>query len=336
MNSGAQLYTALGYAQVMAQIRREDLWRLQYREDRYMRDISTADLLTRAGDLISAMLCYTSDGKVGIEPINVAELSSMERFAHALEEMRLRGLSHRQAGIQKALNVPQPEQVRRAIGVLAGTSFRAGEPILVKFGRREHMSALFFEGKGRISPASYYDDPSLGRARADNEGRMAAFLHPVDAHRYMGVRQDRGGATGVNIDVPYLGSTQMELYSKTDFYVYCMAEACDARLFEDFGADACVVITDPGAFKTALEQSISPLLASWNHFNATVDYFDPFFARPHQMAPQLAKHFRFSYQKEYRLLWIPPCPEDLASLPRLDHLPFEVGPLTSYAKLITL
>ena len=201
MYRGARLYAALGYAQVMAQIRREDLWRLQYREDRYMRDIPTADLLTRAGDLISAMLCYTSDGKVGIEPINVAELSSMERFAHALEEMRLRGLSHRQAGIQKALNVPQPEQVRRALGVPAGTSFRAGEPILVKFGKREHMSALFFEGKGRISPASYYDDPSLGRARADNEGRMAAFLHPVDAHRYMGVRQDRGGATGVNIDV---------------------------------------------------------------------------------------------------------------------------------------
>ena len=198
MYRGARLYAALGYAQVMAQIRREDLWRLQYREDRYMRDIPTADLLTRAGDLISAML-----------------------------------------------NSVWPHGA-----VIAGT--------------------------------------------------------------------------------------QMELYSKTDFYVYCMAEACDARLFEDFGADACVVITDPGAFKTGLEQSISPLLADWRHFDAAVDYFDPYFARPHQMAPQLAKHFRFSYQKEYRLLWIPPCPEDLASLPRLEHLPFEVGPLTSYAKLITL
>jgi hypothetical protein len=320
----------------MAQIRREELWRIQYREDRYLRDIPTPDLLTRAGDLMSAMLRYESDGRIGIESINVAEISRMERLAHALEEMRLRGLSHRQAGIQKALNVPQPEKVREALKVLASTSFRAGEPILVKFGKREHMSALFFEGKGRVSPASYYDDPSLGRARADIEGRMSAFLNPVDAHRYMGVRQDGNGSSAVNIDVPYLGSTQIELYSKTDFYVYCMAEACDARLFEDFGADACVLITNPTAFKTRLAETVGPLLPEWTYFDTAVDYFDPFFARPHQMAPQLAKHFRFSYQKEYRLLWIPPCPEDVASLPQLDHLPFNIGPLTSFARLINL
>jgi hypothetical protein len=79
------------------------------------------------------------------------------------------------------------------------------------------MASLLLEGKGRISPASFYNDPSLGRARSDNEAQIAAYVHPIDAYRFMGVRAEGNGTAAVDIDVPYLGSTRIELTAKTDF-----------------------------------------------------------------------------------------------------------------------
>ena len=311
-------------------MRQDEAWRLQYRGDRYMRDLPNEDLFARAGDLTTAMTMYTPDGKVGLKAIE-GELSEMERFAHALEEMAIRGFHHRQAGVLEALNLPHPPAVRRALHKLAGRCW--AEPILVKFGKRQHMAALLLEGKGRISPASFYNDPSLGRARSDNEAQIAAYVHPIDAHRFMGVRAEGNGTTAVDIDVPYLGSTRIELTAKTDFYVYCMAQSCDARMFTDFD-DTCIVITRPDEFTSRLQNAVGASIPGWKFIAAPVVYFDPFFTRPHQMTAQLSKHFRFSYQKEYRLLWLPPSPEEAAARRSWDHVPFEIGPLTAYAELI--
>ncbi len=247
-----------------------------------MRDLPTDDLLRRAGDLMTAMLVYTSEGKIGIEPIE-GDLSKMERFAHVLEELALRGVDYRQPAVLEALNMPKPPKVRRALQALAGRSWP--QPILVKFGKRQHMAALLHEGKGRVSPAGFYHDPSLGRARTDKEGRLRSYVHPIDAHRFMGVRQDGEGTRAVDIDVPYLGSAEIELYALSDFYVYCMTESYDARLFEDFD-DTCVVITRPAEFTSRLQHAIESSLPGWKFYSAPVVYFDPFFSRPHQMAFQ--------------------------------------------------
>jgi hypothetical protein len=158
----------------MVQMARQEVWRLQYRGDPYLRDLSNDALLTRAGDLTSAMLVYTPEGLIALKSIE-QDSSQMERFAHVFEELMIRGLSYKQDPVREALNIPKPEKVRRALKVLA--SRKLPEPILVKFGRRQLMAALLLEGKGRISPASYYNDPSLGRARADNEARVTTYVH---------------------------------------------------------------------------------------------------------------------------------------------------------------
>ena len=197
------------------------------------------------------------------------------------------------------------------------------------------MAALLLEGRGRISRASFYCDPSLGRARADNEARVAAYVHPIDAHRFMGVRQDANGTSAVDLNVPYLGNTLVELQATTDFYVYCLAEACEARMFEDFD-ETCVVITRPEEFTSQVQNAVNTQLPGWTFIAAPVVYFDPFFARPHQMAVQLFKHFRFSYQQEHRFLWVPPSPEEAALIESRDHIHFEIGSLTAYAEMIWL
>jgi hypothetical protein len=72
-------------------MRRQEVWQHQYWADRYMRELPNEDLFTRVGDLMTAMLVYTPDGKVGIERME-EDFSKLERLTHALEELAFAGL----------------------------------------------------------------------------------------------------------------------------------------------------------------------------------------------------------------------------------------------------
>jgi len=105
-------------------------------------------------------LGHSGDGRIGLSPA-IEDISKMERFTHVLEEFVIRGLDHRQPGILEAMQAPKPgsPKVRRALQTLAGKIWPNDS--LVKFGERKHLAALFLQGKGRISLAKTYDDPSL-------------------------------------------------------------------------------------------------------------------------------------------------------------------------------
>lgn len=321
-------------------IERQQAWRLEYREQRYLRDLSNPDLFARAGDLMTISLGHSADGKIALNPA-IEDMSKMERFAHVLEEFVIRGIGHRQPAILEAMQAPKPNspKVTCALQTLAGKIWPS--PILVKFGERKHMASLFLEGRGRISLAKTYNDPSLGRARADDESHISAYVHPMDAHRLMTVEYyPNGGYRGIDVEVPYLGSVKVSLRANSEFYVYCMAERCDVRMFDDFttpisDVDTCVIFTRPDEFKTRIQKAIAADLPGWKPFDSPVVYLDPFFSRVYQLIPQFSKHFRFEYQKEYRLLWLPPEPND-AGRPVPDHIYFDLGPLTDCAKLIWL
>jgi hypothetical protein len=323
------------------QIKRHEAWRLQYRGERYLRDLSDNELFARAGDLMTVTLRHSKDGKIALSPVG-EDPSKMERFTHVLEELVIRRIDYRQPGIVEAMRPPQPRspKVKRALQILASRSWP--DPILVKFGARKHMAPLFLEGRGRISLAKTYDDPFLGYARADDESRISVYVHPIDAHRLMGVEHKPDGSSrGLDIDVPYLGSVKIDLQATSDFYVYCMAESCDARMFDDFttsnsNVDTCVVVTRPEAFRARLRGVIASQLPGWKLIEGPVMYVDPFFGRVHQLAPQFCKHFRFEYQKEYRLLWLPSQPDYAMKPAPEDHINFDLGPLTDCASLIWL
>ena len=66
-----------------------------------------------------------------------------------------------------------------------------------------------------------------------------------------------------DVDVPYLGSVPILIRAITDFYVYCLAESTNTRLFNHFpDADACVVITHPDKFKLRVSNTIFGGIAS--------------------------------------------------------------------------
>jgi len=315
------------------------MWRLQYREERYLRDLSVAELFERAGDLMTVSLKHSPDGKIALVANRHAH-SEIERFTHVLEEFKIRGINW-QPGFVKRLQLPKPNsaKVRRGLEVLRHRNLP--DAILVKFGTLRHMTSLFFEGKGRISLARTYADPSLGYARVDDESQISVYVHPMDSHRLMVVTHNDTGSRGEDVEVPYLGSVQINLQATSDFYVYCMAKSCDVRMFDDFTTatsevDACVIITDPDEFKRRISEATSPMLSGWNLLDDSVTYVDPFFARFHLIAPHFCKHFRFGYQKEHRLLWLPSKEPDAVRSDLSDHVYFDVGPLTDCAELICL
>jgi hypothetical protein len=322
------------------QIKLHEGWRIQYRADRYLRDLPEGELFERAGDLMTITLQHSMDGKIAVSPVG-EDASKMQRFTHVLEELAIRRIDYRQPGIVEAMRPPKPNspKVNRALQVLDGRNWP--DSILVKFGARKYMAPLFLEGRGRISLAKTYDDPSLGYGRADDESKISVYVHPMDAHRLMALEHKPDGSSrGLDIDVPYLGSVKIDLQATSDFYVYCMAQACDARMFDDFttaasDVDTCVVVR-PTEFRTRIREAIASKLPQWKLVEGPIVYVDPFFGRVHQLAPQFCKHFRFEYQNEFRLLWLPPQPNRSAKLAPTDHIDFELGPLTDCATLIWL
>lgn len=312
--------------------------RLEYRSNRYLRDLKTEDLLARAGHLVTNVFAHAADGRVAMRPVDLhGDSSGIQRYTHVLEEMATRGLSYSDSKVLATMNVPKPKspKVMRALQTLVGRKWP--ENIIVKFGKRKHMAELLLEGRGRVSLAAFYDDASLGYARADDESCISAFLDPADARRFMAIRHESNGSVGLDIDVPYRGSVPIQVQANTDFYVYCLAESTDARLFDDFSdADACVVITHPEEFKKRIQNAVSTQLPGWKFIAGPVIYFDPFFCHVHQLVPHFWKDFRFSYQKEHRLVWLPPTPVHHSTAKKLDHVWFEVGPLTDCAKLVWL
>ena len=127
-----------------------------------------------------------------------------------------------------------------------------------------------------------------------------------------------------------LHSMRMKSTLKTNYFVYCMTTTASPRLFHDFGYDACVVITKGREFIERLVAAVEQAKPGYSHSRARVKYADPHFDFG-RMPIALTKHFRFAYQREFRMVWVPPAP-----LMDLEPFLVKVGSLKDCARLIVL
>src|SRR6266853_4020547 len=95
----------------------------------------------------------------------------------------------------------------------------------------------------------------------------------------------------------------------TDYYVYCFSDLFDFRLFDDFEGDACLVINNPKQFTDRLLCAGFQKFPDWLAQVDTVDYLDPLRTKPGTIRPFFSKHFRYSYQTELRIVWLPQNPQ---------------------------
>lgn len=286
----------------------QELWQMQYRAKRYLQHLSDEDLAQRFNDILANLTVLTEDGTIGcLRPSEGEGVYWWTVCTHALDEWFLRGETLPRLGpLARTAQVPrstwpQPPQALKAIKGRKATN------ILAKYGKRQHLRETLHKGLVRVAPASSYSDPSLNRAIKDNELEIAVLIPPSEVK--VKIPAYPGGPPVVPVEVR--GNVTRRLSSKTDYYVYCLSMVLDCRLFDDFQADACLIITRPKEFIERLESTFERAMPGWSGISWPVQYVDPFLHAGPLNTPDgnldvyLCKHFRYSYQEEYRFIWLP-------------------------------
>lgn len=101
------------------------------------------------------------------------------------------------------------------------------------------------------------------------------------------------------------GNHQYTIKSKTDYYVYCLSSSWSPRLFGDFEKDSCLIIKNPSIFEERMVRALSRELPDWQGLGTKVTYIDPLNCSKDGIEIFYSKHFKFAYQKEYRIAWYP-------------------------------
>ena len=105
------------------------------------------------------------------------------------------------------------------------------------------------------------------------------------------------------------------------------------RLFDDFGYDACVIFIDPTDLIQRVQHAMEHHCTGWPTDHQYVRYIDPYnWKKAEQSDVFVAKNFKYWYQHEYRITWLPPMDHSDILKPFL----LEVGSLEEKAQLITL
>ncbi|MGI8733749.1 MAG: hypothetical protein ACR2LM_10670 [Pyrinomonadaceae bacterium] len=279
---------------------------------------------------MSNMTVLTEGLKIGLHPVG-PELEYWGRnFTDFLEECVVRGYKYPQPLAHKMDDTQIPKYdwpgLESAVSGFASKKLEPGK-FLLKYGQTRFLQPLLEKGIVRIAPAAMYDDPSLSPAVRDTELEISIAALPSEVKL---VAYD--GKTGqLKGPVHPKGNITMTAKARSNYYVLCLAAAFSLRMFGDFNADSCLLIKDPVRFVETVQRAFDEKLPGWDSLGWGVSYIDPFQAKSARPDVHFSKHFRYAYQKEYRIVWLPPTKQT-----SLDPIFLELGNLEEYCELIRL
>jgi hypothetical protein len=280
---------------------------MQYRARRYLEHLSEDELIQRAKDVIANQTTLTEEYKIGLHPTQEGGEYWGILFTHILEECALRNYRYPEPFAYRLHDTQIPKYnwpgISKALQVFKAMNLTAGS-FLVKFGQYKYLHSTLEAGLIRIMPASYYDDPSLNQAIRDSELQISLLVLPSEGN-LEAVDEKTGKSKGI---LKPIGNINYTLQSSTNYYAYCLASTYSSRLFGDFEADCCLIIKHPQQFVERLIQAFHTKLPEYQPFAEAIKYFDPLNANEADLNVFFSKHFRYSYQKEYRIIWLPPEP----------------------------
>ena len=286
-------------------MKRHEMWRFQYRQLRYMEHLSVAELKQRARDIFLNITTINNENKIIPVSLNEGGFEWIRLFTHICEEFVIRfgpypaGFTD---GFIKETPIPNPglENSVKACKIVKKLNLQAGS-FFVKFGKYCHMRDAIEKGSIRIAPASFYSDTSLNPAIKDNELQISFEIHPS----YL-PPSFLNTMTSKYKNFPLNKNLKIIEQSSKDYYVYCLSSTFAPRLFLDFEANSCLLIFDKDRFISLLQEEFAKTHPDWKCYKTSVRYFDPLFPKKDDLNVFRSKHFRHTYQKEYRILWIPP------------------------------
>jgi hypothetical protein len=267
-----------------------EFWEFQYETYRYLERVSDSSLAERYQDILCNMKALISRDR-DVIPIQ-SFLSSWYWFR---KEHQTR-LEFYIRNIAPLVTVP--------IGIsfnnlASGAPTRPKHPnagdVLFRYDKYTYLDELVSHGMMRIGPASSFVKIENDIARQDEECSKKSFL--PGAHTRI--------TTLDGIDIPIIGDVERKTTSP-NYYAFCMSCDWDQELFKYFKADACVVIKDVEGFVSRIEAAAKQQLPNWYFHHCPVHYFDPYERIPNEYIDAgMSKDFKFSYQREYRFIWMP-------------------------------
>lgn len=207
---------------------------------------------------------------------------------------------------------------------------------LLRFGNSEHIDTMFKQGRIRVANAKSYDDPSLNPAIRDCEVKFTEECYGTSVYA---PPNSPYAVNGQSTRMAIIGNVRLVAKSSTDYYVACFGMKYDYRLFDDLSRgsrepyDSCLVIRNPQAFIDRMRECGKIELLGWDFYESPVTYRDPHhpFRGPGPVDVFYTKHFRYAWQREFRLAWLPPNARD-----KLVPVEFVLGPLDECCELLTL
>ena len=348
-------------------------WEREYRANRYLRFESRAGLNRRYQDLLTNITILDDAGHVDL----TAEKHWHQLFKHVIVEMFLRGeppVPHNfDPTVKKAVLFPDKELCEQAADAIGKVQISG--PILVKYGKAEHIRALYERGEVYMPPVSVYGDPKHNQAVHDQEltfphyavvANGEGYLKSTDVCANWDAQQGSDHRVLPIFHAPDAEGDQVTLIKsgRPDAWVFCISNLLTPRLFSDFDADACIVLSRD-KFKDRICDALRPLASTMLFSHGHVHYADPFGAYQEPMHPpqvhlcygakekddeqhfspfgpgaellrpptvHFQKMFRFAYQREYRFVNYPPqCTKKLKA-----PIEFTLGPLSDIGELIIL
>lgn len=304
---------------------RHEVWRQEYRNHRYMEYLTREELIERTKDVLANMSTLTEKGQLGLHGLDDVGKYWMIVWTHVLEEFVLRYGPYPNGFTDGSLNdaptvnptFPVPPSAKTSIDGIGGIKPNQ----LYKYGQYEYLIKMIKQGRIRIAPASYYSDPSLNKAIRDDE----LSINVQKRSDHISIKTIKGEK------IPTFGSVTYKLSSNTNYFVHCFAAGYTYREFDDFSANACVVISEPRLLFKKMMNAAKKVLPEYDGFASQVKYIDPLNCEPKSVDIFFAKHFKYSYQNEVRVIWLPKKPID-----NLEPFFIEIGSMEKYAKIIRI
>jgi hypothetical protein len=311
----------------MARLMPRQEWLQNYRQRRYLEHASEKELRQRLDDLMDNMCDFTAAGKLSFnDPREEGEW--VEYFTHLLEEYAIRGQDIAPDMIWEGHFDPRRYvSLEKASEVWKGHELPLGSYIL-KFSKLKYLRPLLNVGNIRIAPASFYQDPSLNFSIRDSELEFTQQLYGAKVHAPP--NRDYSIPKEQWIEMPVIGNVRETVESQTDYYISCFSSSYEYRLYDDFEANACLLIKDIARFARSIKACMEEFLPRWRFSYGAVNYRDPY----HPISNiniYLCKHFRYAYQREFRFFWEPPSKAE-----SLKQMFLELGPLKDYCELLVL
>jgi hypothetical protein len=298
-------------------------WRKEYLKNRYLSHFSNSELKNRLNDILLNLLVFSENGRASFNFSSQKMIGIVERFIHIDEQMLQNGSSLASDSINDPnAYLSKYPNILRAIKAWNNRDLQMGT-YLVKFGKKKHLQLTKDAGKIRIRPASSYNDPSLNEAIQDIELSQTMLLPP-------GTKLNKKKSSSHYKEINGIKKIALTNTYQTDFYVYCLGNLYQHRLFDDFDADACLLIYDTEMFLDKFLNCLKTKYSDWLLKSGEITYYDPCFPNTFGSIP-FSKYLRFWYQSEFRIAFKP---KELEK--ELKEFDMEMGSLSKCCELILI